>query len=537
MPDKGGNKYKAVLKDRFHLEIIGSANGGVVWLYSKKSGRVERCQVNSLNTARLSQISGVRASWELQRSRLNLLELRDFIAQASGNRNLSGYTPRGTGIYRDGSGLLVVSGAEAFLWNGRHKRPIENPLWRGSLLELHTEYFIHPHLNKVLTDTSQFSGKNAEEVWILLVLTVKRWGWVQPWAAEVVAGQIIATLLQATWTWKAHTYLSAKRNTGKTSFLQTLAALVGPMAHLCGPGTSEAAIRQAVGPRGHFVLLDEFENYPERNRILALLRAANQGGEVMKGSPSGQPKRFPFAALVWVASIEQAGENAADTSRFLVFDLKPITMKQKLRGLPNKAALDLLRDHLYQIAFRFFPRFWRTAEHLRTVPDTGLDGRMLDALAVPCAIWSTLIRKDPDTILRKVADAWKPALQGMIVEDEVALLRDILQCVISVNRVEGAPSPHGSQRFQISDCVLRGDLTSESYGVKATFDHCRRQVVAFAPEAVRRHLLKGTKWATLNIRSLLLRFPGATATRLRMSGMINARVITIPLDSIVELEA
>ena len=164
---------------------------------------------------------------------------------------------------------------------------------------------------------------------------------------------------------------------------------------------------------------------------------------------------------------------------------------------------------------------------------------MLDALAVPCAIWATLTRKNPDMILRTVAEAWKPDLQGMIVEDEVALLRDIMQCAISGNRVEGPQTTHGSQRRQISDCVLRGSnlLTLESYGVKLTFDRCRRQVVAFAPEAVRRHLLKGTKWATLNIRSLLLRLPGATATRLRMSGMINARVITIPLDSMVELEA
>ena len=153
---------------------------------------------------------------------------------------------------------LVVNGAEAFFWNGRHKRLIENPLWRSSLLEVNPGFFIHPHLNTVLKGTSQLSGKNAEEVWRLLVLVLKSWGWVQPWAAEVVAGQIIATILQATWTWKAHTYLSAKRNTGKTSFLQTLAALVGPMAYLCGPGTTEAAIRQAVGPRGHFVFLDEF---------------------------------------------------------------------------------------------------------------------------------------------------------------------------------------------------------------------------------------------------------------------------------------
>ncbi|MEP6935924.1 MAG: hypothetical protein ABI988_18620, partial [Nitrospirota bacterium] len=87
------------------------------------------------------------------------------------------------------------------------------------------------------------------------------------------------------WKWKAHSYVSAKRNTGKSTLLETLAALLGPMACLFGGETTEAAIRQSVRLRGHYLLLDEFERNMERDKILRLLRQANHGGTVAKGSP------------------------------------------------------------------------------------------------------------------------------------------------------------------------------------------------------------------------------------------------------------
>ena len=356
-----------------------------------------------------------------------------------------------------------------------------------------------------------------------------------------MAGQILATLLQTTWPWKAHTYLNGPRNSGKTSFFHTLKRAYWVPWRMCvGPGTSEAALRQAVGCRMPYLLVDEFEDNPARESILALFRMANQGGEVMKGSPSGQIHAYPFSQLVWVGSIDFAPENAADTSRFLAFDLQPITTKHKQRGLPPSLCSWSTYNHIFfTLVFRFHAKFWKTAAHLRTLSETGLDGRMQDALAVPCAIWATLDRKDPERLFRKVAERWTPELQLKVVDDEKALLRDILQCTIIGHPSDGGPTMRHAERRQIADCLQYGHhlMALESYGIKVTRKKYGGGVVALAPEAVKRHLLKGTKWAHLNIRSFLLRLPGATATRLRLLGMANARVITLPINVVLDLEA
>ncbi len=508
-------------------------------MYAKKTKRVFRCSVNTLSIPRLTQLSGVEVHRVLKNCGVSGVELKQYFAQCSGYRNLDSYQQRGTGLYREGTELLIVTGAQTLLWRGRSQRSIESPVWKNWVFDWNRSGILHPALDTILKQARKLSAQDAKGIWNILVRLVRYWRWRQPFAPELVAGQIIATLLQDTWPWKAHTYLSGARNSGKTTFFKILSLILGPMTYVCGPGTSEAALRQAVGLRGHFVLVDEFENNRERECILALLRVANQGGEIFKGSPSGRVQRFSFSPLVWVGSIDFAPENAADTSRFLLFDLKPITSKHKQRGLPPPVALKYLNDTLYQVVFCKFRQFWRVTERLRAVPDTGLDGRMQDALAVPCAIWAVLARVNPEKLFRKVAEAWQPELQERIVEDEKALLRDILLCTIVGHPSEGPPTMRHSQRRQRSECLLYGNhlMTLENYGIKPTKDKQGNVVVAFAPEAIQRHLLKGTKWAGLNIRTFLLRIPKAKPTRLRMAGMVNARVITIPYDQVLDVEA
>jgi hypothetical protein len=446
--------------------------------------------------------------------------------------------PRGAGLYRDGQELLIVSGNQACRWNGRRKTPIHSPLYKQYLLELHSGFPLIPHLDDLLREAAALTHSQAKATWKALVALVRRWRWVQPGAAVLVAGQILATILQSTWRWKAHSYVSAKRNTGKSTFLETLAALLGPMVCLFGGETTEAAIRQSVGLRGHYLLLDEFEKFTEREKILRLLRQANHGGTVAKGSPNGQAHTFHVSQLAWLASIDRPGDSAADTSRYLTFELHSIIPTQKAVGLPSPFHLARLRRNLYRLAFKYFRQFWEAAETLTTLPDTGLDGRMLDAVAVPCGIWATMMGVPPAALLPEAVKVWKPMLDDQIVEDETALLRAILQVKFKTNVAWGRQTTRPEWRT-IGDAIVL-DYASrdlEAYGVKRTFNQQHMNIAAFSPEAVRRYCLAGTKWAQLNIRDLLLRLPGATPTRLRMAGMDNARVVVIPMRTIYDMQA
>lgn len=525
------------VRDHLQLEVLGTQVGSTLWLYARRHRRVFTCSIESLNAVRLSSLAGLPVQQMLHRANLSVSDVQEHLDQTSTRRTLDGYRPRGAGLYRDDDQLLIISGNHACRWDGRQKTPITSPLYKEYILEFNPAFELIPQLNDVLSEAAALTGKQARVIWNDLVDLIKQWRWVQPSAATWLAGQILATILQSTWTWKAHTYLCAKRNTGKSTFLEMLAELLRPMVYLFSGDTTEAAIRQSLGTRGHYLLLDEFERNDERDKILRLLRPANHGGMVAKGSPSGHAQTFPVTQLAWLASIDRPGDSAADSSRYLTFELDSITAAQKAVTLPSRFQLARMRRNLYRLAFKYFRQFWQAADMLKALPDTGLDGRMLDAIAVPCGIWATVGGVNPVELLHETAFLWRPMLDDQIIDDEFALLRAILQ--VKFKTVSWESQTKWPEWRTIGHALDQDyafhDL--EAYGVKRTFTQQRMDIAAFSPEAVRRHCLAGTKWAPLNIRDLLLRLPGATATRLRMAGMDNARVVVIPMRTIYEMQA
>jgi hypothetical protein len=282
---------KIFVKDQLQLDVLGTKDSEL-WLYARRHRRVVACSIKSLTPVRLSSLSGLPVQQLLHRANLSVSDVQEHLAQARTRRSLDGYRPRGAGIYRDDDQLLIVSGNHACRWDGRQKTPIPSPLYKEYILEFNPAFALIPQLNDVLSEAAALTGTQARVIWHDLVDLIKQWRWVQPSAATWLAGQILATILQSTWTWKAHTYLCARRNTGKSTFLEMLAELLHPMVYLFSGDTTEAAIRQSLGARSQYLLLDEFERNDEREKILRFLRPANHGGMVAKGSPSGHAQTF-----------------------------------------------------------------------------------------------------------------------------------------------------------------------------------------------------------------------------------------------------
>ena len=97
------------------------------------------------------------------------------------------------------------------LWNGRQKTSIMSPIYKHDILEFNPAYELIPQLNHVLSEATTLTHPQARIIWKELVDLINQWGWVQPGASSWLAGQILATILQSTWTWKAPTYLCARR--------------------------------------------------------------------------------------------------------------------------------------------------------------------------------------------------------------------------------------------------------------------------------------------------------------------------------------
>lgn len=194
------------VRKQLQLEVLGTQGGSKLWLYARRHRRVVTCTIESLNAVRLSSLSGLPVQQMLDRAHLSVSDVQEHLAQTSTRRSLDGYRPRGAGIYRDDDQLLIISGNHACRWDGRQTTPITSPLYKEYILEFNPAFELIPHLNDVLSEAAALTDKQARAIWKELVDLIKQWGWVQPSAATWLAGQILATILQSTWTWKAHTY-------------------------------------------------------------------------------------------------------------------------------------------------------------------------------------------------------------------------------------------------------------------------------------------------------------------------------------------
>ena len=106
------------LRDQLQLDVLGTKDSEL-WLYARRPRRVIASSIERLNAVRLSSLSGRPVQQMLDRANLSASELQEHLAQTSGRHSLDGYTPRGAGLYRDDDHLLIVSGNQAYRWNGR----------------------------------------------------------------------------------------------------------------------------------------------------------------------------------------------------------------------------------------------------------------------------------------------------------------------------------------------------------------------------------------------------------------------------------
>ena len=198
------------------------------------------------------------------------------------------------------------------------------------------------------------------------------------------------------------------------------------MVYLYSGTPPKPPIQQSLGTHGHYLLLDDLSEMTEREKVCALAPPGEPGGASQR-MPERHAQTFPVTQIAWLASVDRPGDECRRSSRYLRFELHPITATQKAVDLPSRFQLARMRRNLYRLAFKYFRQFWQAADTLKALPDTGLDGRMLDAIAVPCGIWATVGGVNPVELLHETAPLWRPIVDDQIIDDEFALLRAILQ--------------------------------------------------------------------------------------------------------------
>lgn len=147
--------------------------------------------------------------------------------------------------------------------------------------------------------------------------------------------------------WRPHLFVTGAKNTGKTTLVRAVEGLLEPLVIVLDGTSTEAGIRQKLGPDSLPVVLDEFESDQNRNRMQAIVKLARSAsstqGSVARGTPEGKALEFAIRTTFLFAAINPVPGTAADASRLIALELLPHGGDQEIRaeierGLAQMAA-------------------------------------------------------------------------------------------------------------------------------------------------------------------------------------------------------
>jgi hypothetical protein len=426
----------------------------------------------------------------------------------------------GQGVWSVSQKVLIVDGAYAFLYDGTDFRRVQRPVISGSIIELSAARLWHGSL---LTAVREMNSAKANKLLLQLVRLLDFWRWMYEWDARILAALVFATFIQALWRWRPLVSITGPSDSGKSTLMQELLLPVFLRWAICADRSTEAGLRQALGLNSAPILIDEFDKYQHRHRVLELFRTASRGGKVLRGTADQTGLAFGVKHIPWIAAIESGDLWTQDRNRFVRFELQA-PAKRGLE-LPEETELTKLGLAIAAAAIWAATRAVPLAEAIKGTPTNGVHGRVVESMSVAAAMFAVLQhgREATDAQARhslKQMLARRQHLEIQSEPDHELLLRDILGANILVSiRCERKTVTMDQSVGQLLEQRDRFGSELEAKGVKHVTkrdDHI--PCLFIAHDAVLRHLLKGTRWEGSRIDQILLRISGAFRVQHRCAG-------------------
>lgn len=443
---------------------------------------------------------------------------RKLILQARG-KQLGPLKWIGQGVYalRDNR-LLIVNGNSTFSWDENSFSEFSGTFVENKIISRNAgRAWIDSE--KLIEQVLKMNRERAREIVDELIGLNQQWGFSGAFDVALIAGFLLAQIVQSVWDWRPHLWVSGKHGSGKTLLLTLFEEIGGRLSQRFeGSSTSEAGFRQSIEGDNCLASLDEFERSQSRVKIIEYLRGAGRGGAGAKGGSDQKPVKQEVKHMVLLASIESGLSWAAEKDRFILIETKKDSKRDPY--LPSIHEVESLRLRFFAVALWGALNARRRIQNLVRIP--GYDPRVVQGYAVPLAM-VTLADDNPQESLQRLlenvlADR-KESGQGLIQEDEDRLLDDILASTIRTDVSEDAAHTLYGDRsmawllLQSSSPVHKKDL--EAVGIKKV-----GKGIFLAGDLIRRKLLRDTVWRDMNITSILKRMPGATHVRRRLSGRL-----------------
>jgi putative DNA primase/helicase len=215
---------------------------------------------------------------------------------------------RGRGAWVTNEQPVFHSGSR--VWNGQSTyEPAKVPGW-----------YVYPVRRDLGLDLHLSQPASAEKARCLLD-AFEEISWENPRSARLLAGWTLLAPVCGVLEWRPHVWITGPAGSGKTTVLKIVSSVLGRCALTIEGASSEAGIRQDLGPDARPVLFDEAEAEDDRSSarlraVIDLARMASSGGEVLKGSASGQAMRYCVRSCFCLVAVNPQLQHAADQTRF-----------------------------------------------------------------------------------------------------------------------------------------------------------------------------------------------------------------------------
>ena len=220
---------------------------------------------------------------------------------------------RGRGAWLDEGRSIVHMGQKMYV-DGHFLKPNE----------IQSRYIYQQDIDLGIDLVEPLSNKEANE----LSQICSKLSWENPLSSTLLTGWCVIAPLTGILPWRPHIWLTGPSGSGKSTVLNTIIKpMLGDFGLLFEGKTTEAGIRQDLGIDARPVLYDEAEAEDKASaaRVKAIIdfaRVCSSGGTVLKGTTSGESRKFVARAMFCFSSINTSIKQFADESRISQLILK-----------------------------------------------------------------------------------------------------------------------------------------------------------------------------------------------------------------------
>lgn len=139
---------------------------------------------------------------------------------------------------------------------------------------------------------------------------LQRFNWRDPQDAILLLGWLALAPICGSLNWRPHCFLYGPPRCGKTTIHTLAARLLYPLGISTDGQSSEAGIRQKLGPDSLPVIIDEFESDQHGSSLRGVLRLARSASSaenaVLRGTPEGKAMQFSLRTSFFFSEIGKA---------------------------------------------------------------------------------------------------------------------------------------------------------------------------------------------------------------------------------------